>query len=117
MLIAYKYRIYPNNEQKIAFSKHFGCVRHVYNWGLTLKQEHYEATGKNLSKRALQDLMVLSKKEDFPWLKEVNSQSLLASLDHLDKAYQNFFKGRARLPQKKKNIKAHNLFNYPKSKR
>ena len=36
--------------------------------GLTLKQEHYEARGKNLSKRALQDLMVLSKKEDFPWL-------------------------------------------------
>jgi len=54
----------------------------VYNWGLTLKQEHYEATGKNLSKRALQDLMVLSKKEEFPWLKEVNSQSLLASLEH-----------------------------------
>ena len=82
MLSAYKYRIYPNNEQKIAFSKHFGCARHVYNWGLTLKQEHYEATGKNLSKRALQDLMVLSKKEEFPWLKEVNSQSLLASLEH-----------------------------------
>ena len=56
---AYKY---PNNEQKIAFSKHFGCARPVYNWGLTLKQEHYEARGKNLSKRALQDLMVLSKK-------------------------------------------------------
>jgi hypothetical protein len=34
--------------------------------GLTLKQEHYEARGKNLSKRALQDLMVLSKKEEFP---------------------------------------------------
>lgn len=82
MLSAYKYRIYPNNEQKIAFSKHFGCVRHVYNWGLMLKQEHDEATGKNLSKRALQDLMVLSKKEEFPWLKEVNRQSLLASLDH-----------------------------------
>ena len=59
MLSAYKY---PNNEQKIAFSKHFGCARPVYNWGITLKQEHYEARGKNLSKRALQDLMVLSKK-------------------------------------------------------
>ena len=77
MLSAYKYRIYPNNEQKIAFSKHFGCVRHVYNWGLMLKQEHDEATGKNLSKRALQDLMVLSKKEEFPWLKEVNSQKTI----------------------------------------
>jgi putative transposase len=113
MLSAYKYRIYPNNEQKIAFSKHFGCARHVYNWGLTLKQEHYEATGKNLSKRALQDLMVLSKKEEFPWLKEVNSQSLLASLEHLDKAYQNFFKGRARPPQKKKKYQGLQSFQCP----
>ena len=62
MLSAYKYRIYPNNEQKIAFSKYFGCVRHEYNWSLTLKQENYEAGDKNLSNRALQDLMVLSKK-------------------------------------------------------
>jgi hypothetical protein len=44
--------------------------------GLTLKREHYEARGKSLSKRALQDLMVLSKKEEFSWLKEVSSQSL-----------------------------------------
>ena len=113
MLSAYKYRIYPNNEQEIAFSKHFGCARHVYNWGLTLKQEHYEATGKSLSKRALQDLMVLSKKEEFPWLKEVNSQSLLASLEHLDKAYQNFFKGRARHPQKKKKYQGLQSFQCP----
>ena len=74
-----------------AFSKPFGCAPHVYNWGLTLKQHHYESSGKNLSKRVVQDLMVLSKKEDFPWLKEVNSQSLFASLDRLDKAYKNFF--------------------------
>lgn len=113
MLTAYKYRIYPNNEQKISFAKHFGCVRHVYNWGLTLKQHHYESSGKHLSKRAVQDLMVLSKKEDFPWLKEVNSQSLLASLDHLDKAYQNFFGGRAKVPQKKKKYHGWQSFQCP----
>jgi putative transposase len=98
MLTAYKYRIYPDNEQKIVFAKHFGCVPQVYNWGLTLKQR----TDKNLSKRALQNLMVLSKKEEFPWLQEVHRQSLLASLDDLDKAYKNFFESRAKLPQKKK---------------
>jgi hypothetical protein len=27
----------PNNEQKIAFSKLFGCVRHLYNWGVNAK--------------------------------------------------------------------------------
>ena len=58
MLSAYKHR---NNEENIAY------------WGLTLKREHYKARGKSLSKRALQDLMVLSKKEEFSWLKEVSS--------------------------------------------
>ena len=35
-------------------AKHFGCARHVYNWGLAEKKKHYETTGKGLSKRQLQ---------------------------------------------------------------
>ena len=30
MLKAYKYRIYPNNEQKVQIEKTFGCCRFVY---------------------------------------------------------------------------------------
>lgn len=37
MLKAYKYRMYPNNEQEIMFNKHFGACRYVYNWGLEYK--------------------------------------------------------------------------------
>ena len=28
---AYKFRIYPNREQKTLFAKTFGCVRFIYN--------------------------------------------------------------------------------------
>ena len=31
MLKAYKYRIYPNSEQKEYFAKTFGCSRFIYN--------------------------------------------------------------------------------------
>ena len=31
MLKAYKYRIYPNSEQRIQIAKTFGCCRFVYN--------------------------------------------------------------------------------------
>lgn len=96
---AYKYRIYPNGEQKVLLAKHFGCVRHVYNWALAEKEKHYKETGKSLSKRQLQDLLVASKKDDKEWLNEVNSQSLLASLVHLDTAFTNFFRGRAKFPR------------------
>ena len=39
---AYKFRIYPNDEQKILFAKTFGCVRMVYNHWLDRKIRQYE---------------------------------------------------------------------------
>ena len=103
MLKAYKYRIYPNAEQKKQLSHHFGCARWVYNWALGKTKEHYEKEEKHLSRRRLQDsLVALKKTEAHAWLREVNSQSLLATLFHLHKAYQNFFKKRARIPKFKK---------------
>ena len=59
---AIKYRLYPNAEQKGLFEQHFGQARHVYNWALAEKKKHLEETGKSLSKREIQDLLVASKK-------------------------------------------------------
>lgn len=113
MLNAYKYRIYPTKAQVKQLSCHFGCARHVYNWALKLKDKHYQETGKSLSKRAIQDAMVLSKKTDFPWLCDVNSQSLLAALDHLDRAFSNFFSERAKFPRTKKKYSGWQSFQCP----
>ena len=46
---AYKFRIYPNTEQRIMFAKTFGCVRFIYNQMLADKIKHYQETGKALS--------------------------------------------------------------------
>jgi len=102
MLKAYKYRIYPNKEQQKLMEKHFGSVRHVYNWGLEQKNKHYKKTKKNLSRFELQDQLVASKKRDKPWLTEVNSQALLAALLNLDQAFTHFFQGRTKFPRFKK---------------
>lgn len=59
MLNAYKYRIYPTKAQSAQLACHFGCARHVYNWALEAKDKHYKETGKSLSKRAIQDAMVI----------------------------------------------------------
>lgn len=110
---AYKYRLYPNAEQQELMNKHFGCVRHVYNWGLALKIKHYEETGKSITKSQLQALMVASKRDEKPWLKEVNSQSLLASLLNLDGAYHKFFKGLSKFPKFKKKYASEQSFQSP----
>jgi Helix-turn-helix domain/F plasmid transfer operon, TraF, protein len=85
---AYRYRIYPSAAQEELLEKHFGCARHIYNWGLSLKEKFYQENQKNLSRSELQRLLVASKKAEKPWLAEVNSQSLLSALMHLEKASQ-----------------------------
>ena len=50
-LKAYKFRIYPNEEQKIFFSKTFGCVRLVYNLMLNDRIKAYEESKGNPDKK------------------------------------------------------------------
>jgi len=64
---AYKFRLYPNDDQRTLIAKTFGCVRFVYNRMLVDKIAHYNATGKKLMCYPSQY------KADFPWLKEVDS--------------------------------------------
>ena len=92
MLRAYKYRIYPTDEQKVLFAKTFGCCRFVYNWALNLRIEAYKSDKRTVPYKEIQDCMVNELKAEHDWLKEVNSQSLLYSLRNLETAYTNFFR-------------------------
>lgn len=100
LMKAYKYRIYPNGEQKVLIEKHFGCARFTYNWALALQQKYYDEHKKSLSRKEIQDQLVgMKKQEQYSWLNEVNSQSLLSGLLHVYTAFGNFFKGRAKFPK------------------
>lgn len=90
MLRAYKYRIYPTDEQKVLFAKTFGCCRFVYNWALNLKITAYKERKETLSNVYLTNLMKSELKSEHEWLSEVNSQSLQSALRNLDTAYTNF---------------------------
>lgn len=86
---AYKYRIYPNVEQKIMFAKTFGCVRFIYNKMLVDKIEYY-----NEHKEKLKNTPAQYKKE-FEWLKEVDSLALANAQLNLQTAYNNFFRDKS----------------------
>jgi len=92
MLRAYKYRIYPTDEQKVLFAKTFGCCRFVYNWALNLKITAYKEHKETLANVYLTNLMKSELKAEHEWLSEVNSQSLQNALRNLDTAYTNFFR-------------------------
>ena len=86
MLKAYKYRIYPNQEQQHYLEKVFGCVRFIFNKMLADKIEHYKQT-----KTMLKTTPAAYKKK-FDWLKEVDSLALANAQLNLEKAYKHFFR-------------------------
>lgn len=108
MIETYKFRIYPTKEQEALLQQHFGCVRFIYNWALDFNQKLYASKQKyknSISINCDGDLVKL--KEANPWLYEVNSQSLICSIGHLDRAFGNFFAKRAGYPKfKKKDLTA-----------
>lgn len=109
----YKFRIFPNKEQEILLSKHFGCSRFVYNYFLNQRKEQYQKDNKsdNYYKQA-KSLTELKKKDDYNWLKEVNSQTIQFALRNLDTAYDRFFRKLSEFP-KFKSRKYKNTFTIP----
>ncbi|CAI3366621.1 IS200/IS605 family element transposase accessory protein TnpB [Enterococcus cecorum] len=93
-LKAYKFRIYPTEEQEIFFAKTFGCVRKVYNLMLNDRKKAYEEVKNDPSKKMTFPTPAKYKKE-FPFLKEVDSLALANVQLHLDKAYKNFFRDKS----------------------
>ncbi|HMK43205.1 MAG TPA: RNA-guided endonuclease TnpB family protein, partial [Dissulfurispiraceae bacterium] len=98
VLKAFRYRLYPTEDQKRFLEQHFGCCRFVYNHFLALRIEKWKVEQVSVSgfdcKGMLPDL-----KRQHPWLAEVNSQSLQAALLNLESAYRRFFKGFGGFPR------------------
>lgn len=82
---AYKYRIYPTTEQRILFTKTFGCCRKVYNLMLSDKIEGYKAAGK------FPTVTPAKYKKNHPYLKEVDSLALANKQLDLQAAFRNCF--------------------------
>jgi putative transposase len=100
---AFKYRFYPSAEQKRILAHTFGCCRYVYNWALRQRTDAYYQRGERLYyEDTAQRLVLLKKQEETVWLNEVSSVPLQQALRHLDKAFRNFFEGRADYPTFKK---------------
>nr|WP_270249798.1 IS200/IS605 family element RNA-guided endonuclease TnpB [Coprococcus catus] len=99
MLKAYKYRIYPNREQRIQIAKTFGCCRFVYNQTLAYRKEVYEEEKKSVSKTDCNNYCNRQLKKEYEWLKEVDKFALTNAIYNMDAAYRKFFKEHAGYPK------------------
>lgn len=114
MLKSYKYRIYPNSQQKKLIDKTIGVCRLVYNLALETKIRAWQSSHKSLSAIDL-CYQLPELKEAYPWIAEVDSQAVQAAIKKLDKTFAFFFKGSG-FP-KFKSKKSSGSFKCPSNKR
>lgn len=113
---AYKYRLYPTKDQEHLINKHIGSCRWIYNYALEKKTKAYTQDKTKLYRFQIQaDLPGLKKAEETQWLKEVNSQSLQASLEHMDNAFVRFFREKKGFPKFKSKHYSKQSFSIPQN--
>ena len=96
MLKAYKYRLYPSKEQRIYLAKTFGCTRLIYNLMLSDRIDIYDKYKDNKEELKKQKHPTPAQyKNQYEFLKEVDSLALANAQLNLDKAYKNFFRDKS----------------------
>ena len=100
MLKAYKFRIYPTEEQKQFFNQCIGNARFIYNHCLAIRNNDYKQNKKYTSRTKLSNHITdLKRNPLFKWLNLSDSIALQQSLIDLETAFQKFFKKETGYPR------------------
>ena len=99
---AYRYELKPNKTQQRLLKKHAGCARFAWNWGLSERKELYEKEKRNTNAIELHRRLNSLKQTDYSWMYEVSKCAPQEAIRDLDRAFKNFFEGRAKHPKYKK---------------
>ena len=101
----YRYRLYATDEQEALFSQFAGVCRFLYNIALEQRRDWWRnyrsVTGFNIS-FASQGRELTELRAEFDWIAAVSIIPQQQALRDLEKAYQNFFAGRADYPSPRK---------------
>jgi putative transposase len=94
----YKYRLYPNQYQATLIAKTIGCSRFVFNHFLAQWQDTYKETGRGLTYSTCSSQLPKLKNE-YEWLKEVDSIAVQTSVKRLSDGFNRFFKKQNKAPR------------------
>jgi putative transposase len=100
---AFKYRFYPTPEQETLLLRTMGCTRLVYNRALRVRTEAWYKDQQRVGYNDTSAMLTQWKQNpELDFLNEVSCVPLQQGLRHLQKAFSNFFDGRAKYPNFKK---------------
>ncbi len=110
---SYKYRFYPTGEQEQQLARTFGCVRYVYNRALAERSRAWTRERRRVS-HAETDKMLTAWKRDpeTEWLTEPSKGPLQATLRHLQRAFDTFWRKQTGYPTFKKKGKSKDSATY-----
>lgn len=104
---AYKFRVYPTEEQRVLIAKTFGCVRFVFNFCLQDQmkdEEMWKLVEEMVQQGYFQENQYRSRcfrkrdgyhtitelKRRCEWLREADNTALQSAVDGLDSAYSRY---------------------------
>lgn len=97
-IYVYKFKLEPDVEQELFFQKNFGCVRKIWNLMLGSRIDVYKKVKSGELEKVPQFTPSMYK-EEYPYLKEVDSLALSNVQQNLNTAYVNFFNRKAGFPK------------------
>ena len=89
----YKFRIYPTKDQEEFINQNIGACRFIYNSILAERKQYYEEHKKDES-RTHKYKTEKDYKEEFEWLKQMDSYALCNEYMNLQTAFSNFFRSK-----------------------
>ena len=102
----YKYELDPNNAQRTKLYQFAGTARYTYNWALErIKNKTTKPNAMQLSREWNE-----WKRENAPWWIDISKCVPQAAFQNLQKAFESFFKKKARFPRFKSKKRSRNSF-------
>jgi putative transposase len=102
---AYRFRLEPTSERARSLHSWSGALRFLWNWMLAQRRDAFRGSeGRVRINYYDQASQLPAMKAMLPWMAAVPSQALQQTLRDLDRAFVNFFEGRASSPSLKKRV-------------
>ena len=107
---SYRLRVYPNGDQRAMLNRWFGTARWVWNHALERRSKAYRRRGESVSGTDVsRAITALKKTTRYDWLAEVPAGVIVQKLRDQDRAFANFFAGRAKYPRFRKRSSAQSV--------
>ena len=107
---SYRIRVYPNAGQRAQLARWFGAARWTWNHALERRSKAYRRRGESVTGTDIsRAITALKRTRRYGWLREVPGTVLVQKLRDQDRAFSNFFAGRAKYPRFRKRANAQSI--------